>query len=353
MKIDKSNYEIFVMDYLDGKLDVVDVSELLIFLEQNTELKKEFDMLNQAAPGLIENENIEKSFLKKPSYINVKEEFENLIIAQLEGNISHNETAELNKAFILYPELIQDQKLFKYTQLQADKNIVFEKKTDLKKAVPVYQINFQYAWRVAAVLAFFAFVMFGIYLSKSTITQNKFATNENMQKESSNKSIPHINSEIAGKKKQSIKTKNYFDKQHNPKKELIEARQIQLQVIESKDMGLISISMEMKTETLSAVSFVQQQLKTTTDNNTQTGFKNIQQLAVEQIQQTTKGVVTEKNKPVSAINNISVSDLGLLFVKLYNNATGDDAKVVRKYDTTGNIIGFGIAANNFQFSTGK
>ena len=38
MNIDKSNYEVYLIDYLDGKLTANEVSEVLLFLENNQDL---------------------------------------------------------------------------------------------------------------------------------------------------------------------------------------------------------------------------------------------------------------------------------------------------------------------------
>ena len=40
-KITTSNYEAFVISYLDGSLDPVEVAELLLFLEQHPDIREE------------------------------------------------------------------------------------------------------------------------------------------------------------------------------------------------------------------------------------------------------------------------------------------------------------------------
>ena len=71
------------------------------------------------------------------------------------------------------------------------------------------------------------------------------------------------------------------------------------------------------------------------------------------MEKNTKDVLIEVNKPDSANKNFALADIGLLFLKVYNKTTGDDAKVVKRYDKTGKVIGVEIVANNFQFATGK
>ncbi len=43
MKLDRTTYELFIIDYLEGQLDAIQVSELLLFLEQNPDLKAEIE----------------------------------------------------------------------------------------------------------------------------------------------------------------------------------------------------------------------------------------------------------------------------------------------------------------------
>ena len=48
MSINKSNYEIFILDYLDGNLSPEVIAELLLFLEANPDIKEEFQMLSSS-----------------------------------------------------------------------------------------------------------------------------------------------------------------------------------------------------------------------------------------------------------------------------------------------------------------
>ena len=41
MKIDRNNYEIFVLDFLEGNLDSDEMNEFRSFLEKNPELKQD------------------------------------------------------------------------------------------------------------------------------------------------------------------------------------------------------------------------------------------------------------------------------------------------------------------------
>ena len=45
MQIDRSNYEIWLIDWLDGNLNDIQAEELQLFLAENPDLKEEFDEL--------------------------------------------------------------------------------------------------------------------------------------------------------------------------------------------------------------------------------------------------------------------------------------------------------------------
>ena len=45
--INRSNYEVWFIDYADGQLSPEQVAELLLFLEENPDLKNEFTLFEQ------------------------------------------------------------------------------------------------------------------------------------------------------------------------------------------------------------------------------------------------------------------------------------------------------------------
>ena len=66
MIIDRSNYEIWLIDWLDGNLDEARTKQLLAFLDENPDLKEEADSLklSRIFPDNIKpvkKENLKKS----------------------------------------------------------------------------------------------------------------------------------------------------------------------------------------------------------------------------------------------------------------------------------------------------
>ena len=53
MQIDRSNYEIWFTDWLDGNLNSLQVEQLKLFLDKNPDLREELNDLNFIAPCII------------------------------------------------------------------------------------------------------------------------------------------------------------------------------------------------------------------------------------------------------------------------------------------------------------
>ena len=96
MKPDRSNYEIWLTDWLDGNLSDRQVEELRAFLSENPDLTEELNGL--AAVSLKPPELIfkGKQRLLKPAARISETQFEHLCIAKLENDLSPEQTAEID-----------------------------------------------------------------------------------------------------------------------------------------------------------------------------------------------------------------------------------------------------------------
>jgi hypothetical protein len=164
MSINKNNYETFLIDYLDGKLNANEVSEVLLFLEQHPDIKAEFEGISGMS---IPQEELSFDFsnLKKPTFDEVKRSYEPLLIAKLEGELSIDENIELQKGFVLYPELKREEFLFSQTKFVNDHSVVFPRKQQLKKG-GLFIVHRNTILRIAAILLLISAV--GISVSRLT-----------------------------------------------------------------------------------------------------------------------------------------------------------------------------------------
>ncbi len=144
MKINRKNYELYFVDYLDNNLSRGDLLEFMAFLAENPDLEEELNLVKEIK---LEPETISfnsKNNLKKT--INeveiTKEKFDELCIGKIENNLNKDEIIILKNQFKLHPELEKEFKLFELTILKPDLTIEFSAKDSLKQIeITTEQIN--------------------------------------------------------------------------------------------------------------------------------------------------------------------------------------------------------------------
>ncbi|MFA9215111.1 MAG: hypothetical protein ACEQSR_14935 [Candidatus Methylacidiphilales bacterium] len=200
MEININNYEEFIVDFLDGKLDDNAVAKLFVFLDQNPAIKAEFDLFNSNQPSLIaEPMAFDFSGLLKKEKVNVAD-YSDKLIALLENDLTPEETKSLETEIKTYPELAAEFELFKKTKLVPENDIVFANKPILTKkgGFTIFPLFARYS----AVAAVFIAVVMGVY----------FFTNNNGEQ-----LADKVDTTIAKSKQDSItdiiKTKNNIPKQ--------------------------------------------------------------------------------------------------------------------------------------------
>jgi hypothetical protein len=104
MQPDRTNYEIWLIDYLDGTLDEARVKQLISFLNENPDIKEEFaEILTyniKPATGSFEHKN---SLKKSVSDLSEKQ-FEYLCISAAENDLSEQQREELETIVTENPE---------------------------------------------------------------------------------------------------------------------------------------------------------------------------------------------------------------------------------------------------------
>jgi hypothetical protein len=128
-KIDKHNYEAFMLDYMEGNLDVSGVKDLFAFFELYPELKPEsFDdteLLSLEADTIY--------FENKNSLKRIDENKEALLVAYLEGDLSGDEKQAFEKELTENASLQAMLGGYKNTLLIAPNDIRYEAKINLKQ----------------------------------------------------------------------------------------------------------------------------------------------------------------------------------------------------------------------------
>ena len=180
MEIDRNNYEAYFLDYRENNLLPEQVAELMVFLEQNPDMKEEFNSFENIT--LIPEDEIrfgQKDILKKkvikPAGKINRDNYENFFIAKLEGDISEEESLELKDFFSLNPYLKLEYNLFKSTVLVPDKKVIYKNKNSLKKTgfFVVYRRQIIYTLSAAASVLIFLGLYFGF--GRKTVSDREYS----------------------------------------------------------------------------------------------------------------------------------------------------------------------------------
>jgi len=132
MKPDRSNYEIWFIDWLDDNLNETEVGYLLAFLKDNPDLQDEF---NDLAMVTLEPSDVvfsRKNDIVKQAGCYTETQFDNLCIAFLENDLTPGQRDEL-KEIIDHDEKKRNQfELFQKLKLKPSQ-VKFKRKSIVKK----------------------------------------------------------------------------------------------------------------------------------------------------------------------------------------------------------------------------
>jgi hypothetical protein len=178
MKINRHNYEEYLIDFMDDNLSSNEVEAVMSFLKNNPDIKAEFEELNTGKLIADEQTFDKKHLLKKDPAIAIEgiSKFEQLSIAQLENEITIEEEKILAELLKNAPQKQYEHKLIQKSKLAPDENIVFSG----KKALKQYQIggNRKIIYWLSSVAASVA-VLVGFFLINSgSVTSNGVAIND-------------------------------------------------------------------------------------------------------------------------------------------------------------------------------
>lgn len=118
--INRNNYEIFLIDYMDGNLTADQVAELLLFLENHPDIASEFEGVSELHVPVAKEVFGNKSSLKKDEIPMSSEELDYLLVKKLEGDLSPDESLLIDELLATYAEVQAAWKLFQNTQLKPE-----------------------------------------------------------------------------------------------------------------------------------------------------------------------------------------------------------------------------------------
>lgn len=139
MQIDRSNYEIWIIDWLDGNLSDHQAEELKMFLDENPDIREEFEELSPFRLKPLQESFLNKSVLKKGASDLSVSQFEYLCAAYLEDDLTEDQKAELLQIIGNDSEKKRSFGLIRKARLTPQK-VNFAHKKQLIKLTPVQKV---------------------------------------------------------------------------------------------------------------------------------------------------------------------------------------------------------------------
>jgi hypothetical protein len=132
MRPDRTNYEVWLIDYLDGNLTSGQVELLNEFLAENPDLKEEFEGLSSVYLPVPDRSFMNKNSLRRSAGELSESQFELLCAASLEKDLTPEQQAELDEVISASEEKRKTALLFSKTKVSAP-DIRYRYKSRLRK----------------------------------------------------------------------------------------------------------------------------------------------------------------------------------------------------------------------------
>ena len=148
--IDLNNYEAWILDFHEGNLNELRISQLMAFMELHPELKAELENFESVTLNEEKVSFKDKSGLKKDVGSIGASSFDETAVKYIEGELSIVETKQLMELVSTNVSLQKDLAVYQKTKLMADAEIICDFKNELKrgKKRPVI-----WYWSAAATVA--------------------------------------------------------------------------------------------------------------------------------------------------------------------------------------------------------
>lgn len=336
MKINRNNYEIYFLDYLEGNLDEKLVDEFLEFIQQNPDLKEELALFQPVSlkPEDIQFDKKEQLYKNK---FDIEDQFNHAAVASIEGDLNDVEKTAFENYLNTHNDKKKEFLIFQKTKLHPNLSISYNKKSNLYRRSAGKTI-LMWSYRVAAVfvLAFIFYVVADRYSSQN-MEETKIAAieNEKTEKEiAENTDQPEIQQQIVEK-----------PVEENDQKEEVKA--------ENKSTEP-EIAKPVRTETKNVK---ENKTEPTTEPNIT--FDRIQNVQLESMATLTASLNVEmtqanlKSMQYSIPEEPVYNDEERLFADVVKEKTGLDKLNFNKIAKTGLNIVSGISKEKFSYETNE
>ncbi|TAL63168.1 MAG: hypothetical protein EPN88_12625, partial [Bacteroidetes bacterium] len=163
MKIDRSNYEIWIIDWLDGNLNNSQVEQIKLFLHENPDLSDEFDNLADITIKPFAGSFRNKGRLKKSAADIPVYQFEYLCVGYLEKDLPEDQVTELKEIINHDTEKRRDFELIQKSRLSPPavnyihKNLLV-KRTATQKVIRLSIIGLSAAAAIALIFMIYTMI---------------------------------------------------------------------------------------------------------------------------------------------------------------------------------------------------
>lgn len=182
MNINRDNYEEIFMLYADNELAAEEREAVEIFVEQNTDLAAELNLLKQ----LQFKPDADLVFMNKESLFRNESEhetininnYEEFFVLYADNELNNEQQISVEKFVYKNPSVQSEFELIQETKLEADNSVVYEGKEDLyryekdEKVVPLFISIRAWKWAAAAILILLAGFIWLNQNSKGKLPEN-------------------------------------------------------------------------------------------------------------------------------------------------------------------------------------
>ena len=174
MPIDRHNYEEFFLLYVDNELSAAENRAVEQFVEQNADLKKELQRLQQSKLGVEDIVFEHKENLKKDAGF---EQLQENLMLLVDDELPFTEKAEWVQILSADPATAAEWNILQQVKLKPDREIVFPNKQLLYRKEGGRVIGIAW-WKIAAAVVLLLFGLWGVITG---INNNRATTNSNGQ----------------------------------------------------------------------------------------------------------------------------------------------------------------------------
>lgn len=339
MKIDKTNYEAYMLDFLEGTISSEDRELLFSFLDRHPELKDDLDVpVDLVLPGALEKSVLDKTKLKKhPSAEFDLSPGDYLYIKAIEEGLTPEEHQE---QILLEPneeKRNQEIRLFSKSILKSDLSIHLPAKAKLKRVVLIQLLSHYRMQQVAAVIAVLLLAT-ALWLVPGNLTQNSTTRLADAEKQNiTNEIVAETQPKIVEKKVilQKPPTKDSLMKIAKDPLGRGKAKKAPEKIVESIEMiephQLLTLS-TIKLDPVEPVNAFEQGLNVMMP---QYMSNNILRRELAEIYDR----IEEESTPPK---NLALVESG---VKVLNFFSKDAVSLDKYYDEQGNVVGYNLEGN--------